>query len=401
MVVLYYHDGLKTFSQPLTVGCEPAGLNLLVSFIGAFIMWTEKGSRYSTSHARRSPSTSSSKPYVKPLKYLLTSASVTSDLNNSGYPSHYDLLNDCPIHNGFWHQPSITSASNKALDKVYDQLNQASDLLVAWKERQSAIDLVTSNVGKLVRIARAVKRRDPRIVRRVMQRNPKAKDIIKTPSGLWLEYHFAIVPTISDIHHACGVLGFEFPVQVVEGVGSSKQNVMNQRYSNSAPYSPEHNSQDQWYETTVKIGGKITAMNPNVHLATMLGFGQPLSVAWEMTPFSWFVDYFVNVGQLINNLEPQFPGITVSDKYTTIIQEGTQRFRNANFYSSAWVRPDHPWYNKWIYQHPSCTYVGFGMKRDLGWPSYGLEFSSPFDLSGQRCSYIVAVLGSLLTSMKR
>ena len=364
-------------------------------------MWTEKGSRYSTSHTRRSPSVSPSKPYVKPLKYLLTNASVTSDLNNSGSASRYDLLNDAPIHNGFWHQPSITSASNKALDKVYDQMNQASDLLVAWKERQSAIDLVTSNVGRLVRIARAVKKRDPKIVRRVLQHNPKAKDVIKTPSGLWLEYHFAILPTISDIHHACGVLGFEFPIQDVTGVGSSKENVMGQRYDYGQPYDPDHNSQDQWFKTIVKMGGKITAINPNVQLATMLGFGQPLSVAYEMLPFSWFIDYFANVGQLINNLEPQFPGITISDKYTTIIQEGTQRFRNAYYYSSADVPRYHPWYNKWIYKHPSCTFVGFGMKRDLGWPSYGLEFSSPFELSGQQCSYIVAVLGSILTSMKR
>lgn len=364
------------------------------------VMWTEKGSYEGLYHTRRTPSVSSH-PVRKPLPYLITSGKITSDLNDSGLASTYNHLNDTPIHNGYWHLGSITSASNKALDKVHDQLDQASDLLVAWKERQSAIDLVTSAVGRLVRVARAVKRRDPKIVRRVMQRNPGAKDLVKTPSGLWLEYHFAILPTISDIHHACGVLGFEFPIQNVEGVGTDKTNVMDQRYSYNQDYSPDHNSQDQWYETTVKLGGEITALNPDVHLATMLGFGQPLSVAYEMTPFSWFIDYFVNVGQLIRNMEPQFPGITVSNQYTTTIQRGTQRYRNAFNFTSAHVRPDHPWYDKWIYFNPSYTTEGFGMKRELGWPGYGLELSSPLDLKGQQCSYIVAVLGSILTSMKK
>lgn len=363
-------------------------------------MWTEKGSRDSVYHARREPSVSNSLPR-HPLRYLMTVGRVTNDLNNSLGPTVLDQLNFTPVHNGVWDVASITEASNKALDKVYDQMNQAQDLLVAWKERQKAIDLVASNVGRLVRIARAVKRRDPKIVRAVMRRNPKAKDVIKTPSGLWLEYHFGIVPTVLDVHHACGILGYEFPAFKIDGTASAKFESLGNRFDTSFGYDPNYNCQDLHGKTRVKIGGRVTALNPNVHLATMLGFGQPLSVAWEMTPFSWFIDYFANVGQLIKNIEPQFPGVTVSDKYCTVTQECTRTFRNAQFFSPQWVRPDHPYYNRWIFKDPSYDAVGYGIRRTPGWPDYSLQLKSPLALSGQRCSYIVAVLGTLLTSMKK
>lgn len=363
-------------------------------------MWIEKGSRNSTYHARREPSVSKSLPR-HPLNYHMTVGRIANDLNNSQGKTRIDQLNLTPVHNGEWHQASIIEASNKALDKVLDQMNQAEDLLVAWKERQKAIDLVASNVGRLVRIARAIRRRDPKIVRSVLRRNPKAKDVIKTPSGLWLEYHFGIVPTVLDIHHACGILGYEFPVQKIDGTASAKFQSIGKPYDTSLGYDPKYNSQDLHGKTRVKIGGRITALNPDVHLATMLGFGQPLSVAWEMTPFSWFIDYFANVGQLIKNIEPQFPGVTVSDKYCTVTQECTCTFRNALFFDSQWVGPSHPYYNRWIFRNPSFDAVGYGIKRTPGWPSYRLQFKSPLALSGQRCSYIVAVLGTLLTSMKK
>lgn len=337
----------------------------------------EKGNRYSTFWrlARRAVQP---KPYERPLLYTTRGGKWLATAH-SGKPE--DIRNRMPLANG-WDldgKGSVVTASNKALNKLYEKMEQSEALLVAWKERQGALDLVATNVGRLVRIARAVKRRDPKIVRRVLKRNPAAKDIIKTPSGLWLEYHFAIVPTIMDIHHACGLLGYEFPVEKLSASSGavSERNVGNGHY--------------QWYmselfDTKVKLTGEIYSLNPNVTLATQLGFGQPLSVAWEMTPFSWFVDYFVNVGDLVKNLQPRFPGVKTRYNTTTVLIKsyGKSGYRNTEPVNA--IKFD--------------IYESFYMKRSLGWPSFQLEFNSPFDLKGQQCSYIVAVLGSILTSMK-
>lgn len=320
------------------------------------------------------------KPFVKPLPYKMQYGRWTG--GHSVFAT--DIRNNMPLANGALNEYganiSRIESSNKALDKLYSRLEQSEALLVAWKERQSALDLVASNIGRLVRIARAVKRRDPKIVRRVMKRNPKGKDVAKTPAGLWLEYHFAIVPTIMDIHHAAGLLGFEFPVEKLS-------------YSSGAESSYRAgNGTYQWYRnynyrTITKLTGEIYGLNPNIHLASMLGFGQPLSVAWEMTPFSWFIDYFVNVGQLVTNLQPRFPGVKVRNQATVILQKahGNLGYRNREPESQVPVR----------------FFESVHMERKVGWPNYQLQFNSPFDLKGQQCSYIAAVLVNILSDFKR
>lgn len=339
--------------------------------------YVEEGDRFS-SFWRHAFKAVQPKPYRQPLPYL-TRGGKWLGTSTPGY--YYDIRNYMPLANGFNEDGggSVVTASNKALNKLYDRMEQSEALLVAWKERQSALDLVATNVGRLVRIARAVKRRDPKIVRRVLKRNPAAKDIIKSPSGLWLEYHFAIVPTIMDIHHACGLLGYEFPVEKL----SASSGAVSESHSGWGTY--------QWYkddlfDTKVKLTGEIYSLNPNVTLATQLGFGQPLSVALEMTPFSWFVDYFVNVGDLVKNLQPRFPGIKTRYNTTTVLIKGYGKLGYRNSEPENAVKYD--------------IYESFYMRRSIGWPSFQLEFNSPFDLKGQQCSYIVAVLGSILTSMK-
>lgn len=320
------------------------------------------------------------KPYVKPLPYKTLYGAWTSPRVNSYMEQISNLI---PLANGYFSEASssLVEANNKALDKLYEKLGQSEALLVAWKERQGALNLIASNVGRLVQVARAVRRRDPRIVRRVMKRNPKAKDIVKTPAGLWLEYHFAIVPTIMDIHHAASLLGFEFPIEKLSfSSGSENSHAKNP----GRKYDWYHSYQ---FKSIVKLSGEIYALNPNVHLTTMLGFGQPLSVAWEMTPFSWFIDYFVNVGQLVTNLQPRFPGVKTRNESTTILQKG-----------SGWLgyRNNEP-----AGQFPTRSFKSVRMERSLGWPSYQLQFNSPFDLKGQQCSYITAVLVNILADIKK
>ena len=79
--------------------------------------------------------------------------------------------------------------------------------MVAMLEYQKTLDVVSGLIGGLVRTARAIKRRDPRIVRQILRKKKLTKrDIATTPSGLWLQYHFGIVPTIHDIHSAMNIL---------------------------------------------------------------------------------------------------------------------------------------------------------------------------------------------------
>lgn len=332
-------------------------------------MWTEQGNSEGDFWKVRTPVTSP-RPHLHPLPYESYGVVKTSTF---GPDFPWFLNTHFPLSNGTYRDREIVSASNKALAKLYDKLGQSESLRVAWKEREQALGLVTSNVRRLIKIARAVRRRDPKIIRAVLERNPRATDVIKTPAGLWLEYHFGVVPTILDIHDAVNVFSYDFPVVDLSASASTP-------WVDSEQNGPYYWSYYYEGKTSVKLTGKITGFDPNVSLASRLGFGQPLSVAWEMTPFSWFVDYFVNVGDMLKNLEPRFPGIITTDESTTHMIRS---------HGSRW----YPQYEETF----GANYSSYYMKRRGGWPDYQLEFSGVNSLKPQQASYVVAVLSQLLT----
>jgi hypothetical protein len=63
--------------------------------------------------------------------------------------------------------------------------------------------------------------------------------------------------------------------------------------------------------------------NPNLHLAQQLGFINPLSVAWELVPFSFVVDWFGNVGQVLASFS-DFAGLSQVNPRTTTFQKTTK-----------------------------------------------------------------------------
>lgn len=321
-------------------------------------------------------------PYFKPLPYLHHKATYGASPNGRDQKTGSNRLVHCSNF-----AQSVNErrdyVTNKALSKLYDELGQAEDLVVAFKERQKSIDMAVSAVRTLVRIARAVKRRDPKIVRQVLQRNPSAKDIIKTPAGLWMSYHFGWAPTVSDLHHALTV--FSDPIPALTVTASSKQAVQ----ANNARAYDLRFREGVYVQGTkvVKLGCEVLPSQPNVNLASRLGFGQPLSVAWELTPFSWFVDYFVNVGEFIKNFEPRFPGLTIVNPYWSSKSDFNCQYGYADGIGYPVVGR---------HFHSVQTF-----RRRLEHPSFVLSFNPPSNLSGQRLSYIVGVFLPMMLDFKR
>ncbi len=64
------------------------------------------------------------------------------------------------------------------------------------------------------------------------------------------------------------------------------------------------------------MGCEVTISNPNLYLANNLGLANPAIVVWELIPFSFVVDWFVTVGQFLEN-GSAWLGLTVTKPYTT------------------------------------------------------------------------------------
>lgn len=273
---------------------------------------------------------------------------------------------------------ALATAQNKCLDKVREEAGQASSLAVAWLQRGQAISQMESGLNTILRIVRAVKRRDPRIVRAVINRHPDREALIKSPSGLWLGYWFGIVPTVSDIHHAAGVLAQPFPAQSVSASsGFSWERVSGTGYA-------QYNSR-YMCKSVVKLSAQITAVNSDIALLDRLGFTSPLGVALELVPWSWALNYVVNIQQLARNLEPSFPGIEIGLACTSQV---------------------HKWNGTYVYQGYDGTYIvandieGVTFNRYASWPRYEPVATLFDNLSTKRISYLATAIAMGLKGLK-
>ena len=133
-------------------------------------------------------------------------------------------------------------------------------------------------------------------------------------SNLYLEWHFGVSPMISDCQDAMKVLTDPIPKHRIRG-GSMEFVRINRLWldtSNPGGY------EDERWATRIRYrqGADVAITNPNLALAGQLGLINPASLAWEIVPFSFVADWFVNVGDWLQGFS-DFAGMTLQNAYTS------------------------------------------------------------------------------------
>lgn len=143
------------------------------------------------------------------------------------------------------------------------------------------------------------KNRRGKIVRRVRRqvkststyiRLPTGREVLKDSAGLWLWYSYGVRPLCQDVYNGIDILQRPLPVWTrVYGSGHGS-------WSNPDP-SLRH-------EVTVSYRAKVlvTVDNPNLYLANRLGLVNPVQWGLEAIPFSFVVDWFSNLSNVVNSL---------------------------------------------------------------------------------------------------
>jgi len=209
-------------------------------------------------------------------------------------------------------------ASNKArarfVSGVRDQ--NAASLAVTVAEWGQAQKMIVHRAGQLVAGLKAAKRLDVSALRKILKEStvletsrgnairrsqPKAdlnrrREAPKTASNLWLEYHFGWEPLVKDIYEAVKVLSSNPPAQAVKGTGRCSWPVR----TPGSP-TPYNHWVEYSYECKVLVQADVYIRNPNLALANQLGIVNPATVAWELVPFSFLVDWFIPVGKLLDS----------------------------------------------------------------------------------------------------
>lgn len=144
--------------------------------------------------------------------------------------------------------------------------------------------------------------------------NPKRfSKFSSNAAGGWLEFKYAWTPLMLDLQGGYdafrkGMNESELTLSVQRNL-TEKGSWKHPRGNDSFQILGEH-----VIDSRVKIFYKID--DPILHLMSSLGLTNPLSVAWELVPFSFVADWFLPIGPMVESLTSTL-GLTFVSGYRT------------------------------------------------------------------------------------
>lgn len=135
----------------------------------------------------------------------------------------------------------------------------------------------------------------------------------KSAATAWLVYQFALIPLLSDIYNMCELIS--------EGVKAPNGFRAFAEMEDPLPRPPiKAGVIDRGGSFTAKRGVKVDVSyrvnNPFLYDLERYGLTDPLTIAWELVPLSFVVDWFVPVGTFLDSLGGKI-GLVFESGYQT------------------------------------------------------------------------------------
>lgn len=212
---------------------------------------------------------------------------------------------------------NVSSVSNRCAAKLYGKLGESADLATTIAERRQAVEMIVKRAVQLRRGYQAVRKGNFKEAARVfgVTNSPKRVSSKKQVSNNWLEFHFGWVPLIKDIFAAVEVMQGPSPKRTIRAAAHATAYVTT---SGGFPSMPPYGftASKHWYMYSIRSGFTFQITNPDLFLANRLGLINPASVAWELVPFSFVVDWFIPVGAFLSSMTATV-GLSVTDGWTS------------------------------------------------------------------------------------
>lgn len=157
-----------------------------------------------------------------------------------------------------------------------------------------------------------------------------SKSIVDDFSGLWLEFRYALRPLINDLKNAFEALteqieGERFTARGHEYVTGKSDNMISETYIGY--------SQDVVFQARVIEDESIKCRSGILyHIDTelismyqILGLDQPIEALYELIPFSFILDWFFSIGDLINSFFKSSGLNILTSWYTLLVERSTTR----------------------------------------------------------------------------
>lgn len=255
------------------------------------------------------------RPYNLPMPYTRQIGQLNEISSNGGslYPTHG--ADSAATTFDWYFTTEATHVKNLAYERLKSELGSQANLAVFLAEFSQSVGMVANRLKQLWDFGRALKRGNlVRAARILSTPVPSKASKKKKFADNYLEFHFGWSPLIADIYNAIEVLQAPFPIIPVRG--SAKTDL--KRVLSSGSISSGVYAEESWVGVLrCKQGVTVRIDNPALYLANSLGLVNPAVVALELIPFSFLLDWFVNVESFISSMT-DFLGLEVSDPFHTV-----------------------------------------------------------------------------------
>lgn len=128
-------------------------------------------------------------------------------------------------------------------------------------------------------------------------------DELRDLGNAWLTYSYGLKPLIQDIYTSMEILTKDDNHRLTphEGKGRCQIDRYGQYwYTTGTPVNWRNQG-----EVVARCGGTVLVTNPNHMKLSSLGLTNPLTWVYELVPWSFVLDWFVNVGDVLAGMAPQ------------------------------------------------------------------------------------------------
>lgn len=195
---------------------------------------------------------------------------------------------------------------------------------VALAEYRKTADTIAGAMTRVAGAYRDLRKGRVRSALRKLAAHPKngrqVREIPKTAADNWLAFTYGVKPILYDVHGA---------LEVLERTYGPPLDIIKERTAKTYRHDPSVNLDgssllyiNRCRGTVACAGGvKFRIDNPLLASLSSVGLTNPLSVAWELVPFSFVVDWFIPVGDYLLSIVPP-RGVSFLGGYTSVLGRG-------------------------------------------------------------------------------
>ena len=208
-----------------------------------------------------------------------------------------------------------TTAQARLVDAIR---GHSFNLAVNAAQSRQLVDMVVTNLGKLGRAISALRHGDFSSAARQLGARPRGTRLVPSDiSGRWLELQYGWLPSLSDAFAAAEAYEKLTKFERTSTVVSSAKEVFTVQASANSFLISTLELWKQRISYTYELSEVLSAPRS-------LGLQDPLSVAWELIPYSFVVDWFIPIGTYLDNLAilPHLKGRWLKQYSTANISAG-------------------------------------------------------------------------------